>query len=267
MRIVVNSSCQIYPHYFHREPLAVASVLRPPPLPPPAPREPRAWLIEHRLQWTLRPYKAAPERQAPLGSRTRLEPLGDQSGEVKCREIISTAQFGGPGTAAGAVRRVKVGDTTPPQAQTPGPTVSSRQPSKTPASGTSAWRASRAVQSQAPIRPAPDPRARGALRAEPHNMCGGGEGGLHVGPYVGSQHFCPSPRGPHPLLLTFLGQKHPSQVLPFSPSPSQPYNPHLGGPGPPSHMDTPTVCCPWGLPDRLCGELGSLVSSGVSSRA
>lgn len=38
--------------------------------------------------------------------------------------------------------------------------------------------------------------------------------------YMASQHFCPSPPGPHPLLLTFLSQEHPSQVLPLSPSPS-----------------------------------------------
>lgn len=38
MRIMVNTSCQIYPQYFPREPPAVASVLSPPPCPPPPTR-------------------------------------------------------------------------------------------------------------------------------------------------------------------------------------------------------------------------------------
>ena len=105
---------------------------------------------------------------------------GIRAGEIKCREVISTAQFRGPGKVAKVVQRVKAGDTSPPQTQTPGPTMSRGQPSKTPGSRTSARRAGRAVQSQAPVLVLPPMAvwagARGGTQSSTQHCVQGEEG-------------------------------------------------------------------------------------------
>lgn len=157
--------------------------------------------------------------------------------------------------------RVGAGDTTPPQAQTPGPPRPEDNPQRLQHPGQEPREQAGCPESSThPVLPLPSGHEGHSSRPPQYARERGGE--PHVKLYVASQHFCPSPPvpthscSPSSARNTLPRCSHSVQAPPRRAPPAP------GTRGHPSHMDTPTLCCPWGFPDRFCGELGALASLG-----